>query len=138
MDWLRFPLIVLVAYIHYYGPEIQPKEDIGTDIYNYLMILMSHVISRSAVPTFFLISSFYFFSKSDFNMDRQVLDWSKVTKKESSIEVASKYNGGLSSITKPHPKRAEFFASLDASPSVIDLIDKSSSTISRSSNILSV
>ena len=56
---------------------------------------------------------------------RQALDWSKVTNKESSVEVASKYNGGLSSITKPHPKRAEFFAALDASPSVIDLIDKS-------------
>ena len=56
---------------------------------------------------------------------RQALDWSKVTQKESSVEVASKYNGGLSSITKPHPKRAEFFAALDASPSVIDLIDKS-------------
>ena len=55
----------------------------------------------------------------------QALDWSKVTKKESSIEVASKYNGGLSSITKPHPKRTDFFAALDASPSVIDLIDKS-------------
>ena len=61
VDWLRFPLIVLVAYIHYYGLEIRPKEDIGIDIYNYLMILMSHVISRSAVPTFFLISGFYFF-----------------------------------------------------------------------------
>ena len=56
---------------------------------------------------------------------RQALDWSKVTKKESSVEVASKYNGGLSSITKPHPKRSDFFAALDASPSVIDLIDKS-------------
>ena len=55
----------------------------------------------------------------------QALDWSKVTKKESSVEVASKYNGGLSSITKPHPKRADFFAALDASPSVIVLIDKS-------------
>lgn len=69
VDWLRFPLIVLVAYIHYYGPEIQPKEAIGTAIYNYLMILMSHVISRSAVPAFFLISGFYFFSKSDVNMN---------------------------------------------------------------------
>ena len=56
---------------------------------------------------------------------RQALDWSNVTKKESSIEVASKYNGGLLSITKPHPKRTDFFAALDASPSVIDLIDKS-------------
>lgn len=56
---------------------------------------------------------------------RNALNWSKVTKKESSIEVASKYNGGLSSLTKPHPNRARFFAALDASPSVIYLIDKS-------------
>lgn len=56
---------------------------------------------------------------------RNALDWSKVTKKESSIEVASKYNGGLSSLTKPHPKRADFFVALDESSSVIDLIDKS-------------
>ena len=56
---------------------------------------------------------------------RQALDWSKVTMKESSIEVASKYNGGLSSQTKPHPKRTEFFAALDTSSSVIALIDKS-------------
>ena len=56
---------------------------------------------------------------------RQALDWSKVTMKESSIEVASKYNGGLSSLNKPHPKREEFFAALDTFPSVINLIDKS-------------
>lgn len=56
---------------------------------------------------------------------RNALNWSKVTKKESSIEVASKYNGGLSSLTKPHPKRADFFAALEESSSVIDLIDKS-------------
>lgn len=56
---------------------------------------------------------------------RNALNWSKVTKKESSIEVASKYNGGLSSLTKPHPKRADFFVALDESSSVIDLIDKS-------------
>lgn len=56
---------------------------------------------------------------------RNALDWSKITKKESSIEVASKYNGGLSSLTIPHPKRADFFVALDESSSVIDLIDKS-------------
>lgn len=55
----------------------------------------------------------------------QALDWGKVTTKESSIEVASKYNAGLSSLTKPHPRRTQFFKALDASPSVIDLIDKS-------------
>lgn len=56
---------------------------------------------------------------------RNALDWSKVTKKESSIEVASKNNGGLSSLTTPHPKRENFFAALDESSSVIDLINKS-------------
>lgn len=56
---------------------------------------------------------------------RQALDWSMVNKKDSSVQVASKYNAGLSSLTKPHPKRSEFFAALDASPSVINLIDKS-------------
>ena len=55
---------------------------------------------------------------------RQALDWSKVTKKESSVEVASKYNSGLSSITSPHHNRADFFAALDEASSVIDLIDK--------------
>ena len=55
----------------------------------------------------------------------QALDWNKVNKMESSLEVASKYNAGLSSLTMPHPKRAEFFAVLDTSPSVINLIDKS-------------
>ena len=54
----------------------------------------------------------------------QSLDWGKVTMKESSIEVASKYNGGLSSQTKPPPKRTEFFAALDTSSSVISLVDK--------------
>ena len=53
------------------------------------------------------------------------LDWSKVTKKETIIETASKYSGTLLSSTKPHPKRGQFFAALDASPSVIDLINKS-------------
>ncbi len=56
---------------------------------------------------------------------RQALGWNKVIKKESSIDVASKYNAGLSPLTKPHPKRPEFFAALDSSPSVINLIDKS-------------
>ena len=56
---------------------------------------------------------------------RQALDWSKVTSKESNIEVASKYNAGLSSLTKPHPKRSEFFANLDTAECETDLINKS-------------
>ena len=56
---------------------------------------------------------------------RNALDWNKVTYKESSVEVASKHNPGLSSMTKLYPKRGEFFANLDTSDSVIDLIEKS-------------
>lgn len=56
---------------------------------------------------------------------RRALDWSKVTKKESSLEVVSKYSGTLLSSTMPHPRRTQFFSNLDASPSVIDLIEKS-------------
>ena len=56
---------------------------------------------------------------------RNALDWNKATYKESSVEVASKHNPGLSSMTKLYPKRGEFFANLDTSDSVIDLIEKS-------------
>lgn len=56
---------------------------------------------------------------------RNALDWNKVTYKESSFEVASKHNPGLSSMTKLYPKRGEFFANLDTSDSVINLIEKS-------------
>ena len=48
-----------------------------------------------------------------------------MTYKESSFEVASKHNPGLSSMTKLYPKRGEFFANLDTSDSVINLIEKS-------------
>lgn len=54
---------------------------------------------------------------------RNAFDWNNVTYKKSCVEVASKYNAGLLSLTKPHPKRAEFFAALDESSSVIELID---------------
>lgn len=56
---------------------------------------------------------------------RQALDWSKVTSKESSIEAASKYNAGLLSLARPHPKQSEFFANLDTAECETDLINKS-------------
>lgn len=55
----------------------------------------------------------------------QALDWSKVTSKESSIEAASKYNAGLSSLTQPHPRRSEFFINLDTAECIAELINKS-------------
>lgn len=59
------------------------------------------------------------------NKGQTALDWSKVIIKESSLEIASKYNGGLSSHTTPHPKREYFFSMLDNSENVIDMIDLS-------------
>lgn len=67
-DWLRFPLIVFVVYIHSFG---EPKEvgtiDFGSlspmDFYNLFRISISHVLTHIAVPTFFFISGYLFFGK---------------------------------------------------------------------------
>lgn len=52
------------------------------------------------------------------------IDWNNVRCVKTQLEVASRYNAGLSPITKPHPKRNQFFALLDESDSVIDLINQ--------------
>lgn len=69
INWLRFPMIVMVAYIHYFESYKTGQETIGNEVYNNLMILMSHVISRAAVPTFFLVSGYYFFHNTEFSFD---------------------------------------------------------------------
>ena len=61
LDCLRFPMIVLVVYIHYWGENITGNYGVGNQIYDSIRIFMCHVISRAAVPTFFLISGYYFF-----------------------------------------------------------------------------
>lgn len=53
----------------------------------------------------------------------QALDWSQLTSQESTLAVASKYNGGLTPVRKLHPKREKFFAKLNTSSSVISWID---------------
>lgn len=62
-------MIVMVAYIHYFESNKTGQETIGNEFYNNLMILMSHVISRAAVPTFFLVSGYYLFYKTEFSLD---------------------------------------------------------------------
>ena len=69
INWLRFPMIVMVAYIHYFESYNTVQETIGNEVYYNLMILMSHVISRAAVPTFFLVSGYYFFHNTEFSFD---------------------------------------------------------------------
>ena len=67
IDFLRFPLAVMVVFIHVSPSVISPLEadfplfsDKG--IYNIIGIFGSHVLSNIAVPTFFLISGFLFFN----------------------------------------------------------------------------
>lgn len=55
---------------------------------------------------------------------QSALDWSKVKLRKSSLEVVLKYNSSLRFDTNPHPKRKEFFAKLDKSKSVVNLINR--------------
>lgn len=64
IDALRFPCAVLIVLIHVF----QVRPDIGTfpfSFFDSLQILISQGISRIAVPVFFIISGYLFFSKLD-------------------------------------------------------------------------
>lgn len=72
INWLRFPLIVLVVFIHNQGMGTPPDKAIipwgamqGIDYYNFLRLFITNVFARIAVPTFFIISGYYFFIKND-------------------------------------------------------------------------
>lgn len=65
MDYVRWPLIVLVVFIHsipeppipvYFSFE-------GGNLYYFVTELISHNLGRVAVPTFFFISGYFFFFK---------------------------------------------------------------------------
>ena len=67
-DWLRFPLIVFVVYIHSFGKPIDFyaidfSNLTSIDCYNLFRISISHVLTHIAVPMFFFISGFLFFNK---------------------------------------------------------------------------
>ena len=87
INWLRFPLIVLVVYIHNYGsaydytPIINWTNITSVDIYEIIRILFSKVISHIAVPCFFLISGYlFFYNVCDFNKQIYVLKLKKRVK----------------------------------------------------------
>ena len=40
INWLRFPMIVMVAYIHYFESYNTGQETMGNEVYNNLMILI--------------------------------------------------------------------------------------------------
>lgn len=65
-DWLRFPLIVGVVFIHSFGKPFDYNAlDFahlsGMDYYNLFRISISHVLTHVCVPTFYLISGYLFF-----------------------------------------------------------------------------
>lgn len=67
-DWLRFPLIVFVVYIHSFGEKIDFSAInfdnlLPLDYYNLFRISISHVLTHIAVPMFFFISGYLFFNK---------------------------------------------------------------------------
>lgn len=65
IDVLRFPLMILVVFIHVIPPEIHPVKlsfDLN-GIYNLFSELISHHIGGIAVPCFFLFSGYFFFLK---------------------------------------------------------------------------
>ena len=65
-DWLRFPLIVGVVFIHCFGrPFDYDALDFahltGIDYYNLFRVSISQVLTHVCVPTFYLISGYLFF-----------------------------------------------------------------------------
>ena len=69
IDFSRFPLAVLVVFIHYIGigdMTISASSfcDISSyDAYSFIRVLFSRVISQVAVPAFFLISGYLFYKR---------------------------------------------------------------------------
>lgn len=69
IDFSRFPLAVLVVFIHYTGIgdlTISASSfcDISDyDVYSFIRIFLSRVISQVAVPAFFLISGYLFYKR---------------------------------------------------------------------------
>lgn len=72
IDFLRFPLIVGVVFIHAYSTTLKFQGvDLGTEaylpVYNTLSEFCSQVVARIAVPLFFFISGFLFFYHTEWS-----------------------------------------------------------------------
>lgn len=71
---LRFPLAILVVFVHGFGSDINISElhacgMTGMAVYDYVRLFFSVVIARSAVPIFFIISGYLLFLKvEDYSM----------------------------------------------------------------------
>lgn len=69
ISFVRFPLAVMVVYIHYFGSmpcdfsQMSPASFSELDLYNVIRVGMTYTLCQVAVPAFFLISGFLFFQK---------------------------------------------------------------------------
>lgn len=68
INMLRFPLAILVVFVHGFGADIDVSELhasglTGLALYDYIRLFFSVVIARSAVPIFFIISGYLLFLK---------------------------------------------------------------------------
>lgn len=67
IDWLRFPLIIGVVFIHSFGSHTYDLQIMhsdpfsGVSTFNWIRICLSNVITHISVPVFYLISGYLFF-----------------------------------------------------------------------------
>lgn len=77
ISFIRFPLIVLIVYIHNQGMgtplgevSISWANFSDIDAYNLLRLVITEVIARVAVPAFFILSGYlFFFGKTSFSRE---------------------------------------------------------------------
>lgn len=73
IDWLRFPMIIGVLFIHSYKPPINKggmllgNENVVFPVFQFFRNLSSEVVGRLSVPMFFLIAGFLFFQAAQFD-----------------------------------------------------------------------
>lgn len=73
IDWLRFPMIIGVLFIHSYKPPINKggmllgNESVAFPVFQFFRNLSSEVVGRLSVPMFFLIAGFLFFQAAKFD-----------------------------------------------------------------------
>lgn len=93
IDWLRFPLIVMVVFMHNQGLGDFPESVnvwgayslSSTDYLNLVRMTFTKVIPTIAVPTFFVISGYLFFFRVD--IFRISLYWEKLKKRTKTLLV---------------------------------------------------
>ena len=85
VDLLRFPLAVMVLFIHTKGYadfniEAMHANPLSSySLFQFICIMLSEVLTHIAVPTFFLISGYFFFYKlKDWNVN---VYWGKIKKR---------------------------------------------------------